>query len=112
MAPGLALADDYPFLDGLTRYAERIDPVSVEFGDAQDVNAAIQTDRSLAAQRPRPANSRERVAHGRRGRALPEPDGERTALMTISPVITVGGGGGGRGRAVRPLSASALSHTH
>ena len=42
VAPGLATAGDYPFLDELTRYAERIDTLSVTSGDAQDVNAATQ----------------------------------------------------------------------
>ena len=42
MAGGAARAGDYPFLDGLTRYVERIDTLSVASGDARDVNATIQ----------------------------------------------------------------------
>ncbi len=42
IASGTARAGDYPFLDELTRYAERIDTVTVTSGDAEDVNAATQ----------------------------------------------------------------------
>ncbi len=42
MAGGAARAGDYPFLDGLMRYVERIDTLSVESGDARNVNAATQ----------------------------------------------------------------------
>jgi hypothetical protein len=42
IASGPARAGDYPFLDELTRYAERIDTLSVTSGDAEDVNAATQ----------------------------------------------------------------------
>ena len=42
MASGAAHAGDYPFLDGLMRYVERIDTLSVASGDARNVNAATQ----------------------------------------------------------------------
>ena len=42
MAGGAARAGDYPFLDGLMRYVQRIDTLSVESGDARNVNAATQ----------------------------------------------------------------------
>ena len=97
MAPGLALADDYPFLDGLTRYAERIDTVSVESGDAQDVNAAIQTVDPW----PRNARNRRIPASGSRMVGAIEryqnPTAGAQPLAPIAPVTPVGGGGGGAG---------------
>jgi hypothetical protein len=94
---GCACAQDYPFLDGLTRYAERIDTLSVTSGDAQDVNAAIQTinpwprhafDRRIPANGQRMVGAVNRFQNPNTAGAPPPP---------IAPVIQIGGGGQGAG---------------
>jgi hypothetical protein len=63
MAVGGAHAgQDYPFLDELTRYAERIDTLSVVSGDARNVNAATQ----IIDPWPRYARDRRIPANGQR----------------------------------------------
>ncbi len=90
-----ARAQDYPFLDGLTRYAERIDTLSVTSGDAQDVNAAIQTidpwppyarDRRIPANGQRMVGAIERFQNPK----LPP-------LPTFAPLGGGQGYGGGQG---------------
>ena len=93
---GVARAGDYPFLDELTRYAERIDTLSVTSGDAKDVNAAIQTID------PWPPNSRNRniPANGQRMvgavNRYQNPKLLGAQSPTLAPIITqsLSGGGG------------------
>lgn len=92
-----ARAQDYPFLDELTRYAERIDTLSVTSGDARDVNAAIQTvdpwpptsrDRRIPANGERMVGAVDRYRNS--GKAGPPPI--QNFLFT-GPTYFGGGGG-------------------
>ena len=92
---GFAQAGDYPFLDELTRSAERIDTVTVESGDAQDVNTAVQTIDPWprhAFDRRIPANGQRMVGAVNRYQN-PRSLGEQAP--TLAPVTQIGGGGGG-----------------
>ena len=91
-----ARAQDYPFLDELTRYAERIDTLSVTSGDARDVNAAIQTVDPwppYARDRRIPVNGQRMVGAVDR---YQNPKQLGAQAPTLAPVIPVGGGGGGQ----------------
>ena len=96
IASGLARAGDYPFLDELTRYAERIDTLSVTSGDAQDVNAATQIINpwpSYARDRRIPANGQRMVGAINR---YQNPRLLGAQAPTLSPIImqSLQGGGG------------------
>jgi hypothetical protein len=102
LAGGTARAGDYPFLDGLTRYVERIDTLSVTSGDARDVNAAIQIID------PWPPNARDRriPANGQRMvgaiNRYQNPRLLGAQAPTLAPIITQslqGGSGGDQGSA-------------
>ena len=96
IASGLARAGDYPFLAELTRYAERIDTLSVTSGDAQDVNAATQIINpwpSYARDRRIPANGQRMVGAINR---YQNPRLLGAQAPTLSPIIMqrLQGGGG------------------
>jgi hypothetical protein len=59
---GAHAGQDYPFLDELTGYAQRIDTLSVASGDARNVNAATQ----IIDPWPRYARDRRIPANGQR----------------------------------------------
>ncbi len=76
---GSAFAGDYPFLDELTRYAERIDTLSVASGDAQSANVALQVidpwppyarDRRIPADGKRMVGAVNRYQNAKSGQAL------------------------------------------
>jgi hypothetical protein len=102
MAGGAARAGDYPFLDGLTRYVERIDTLSVASGDARDVNAAIQIIDPwppYARDRRIPANGQRMVGAINR---YQNPRLLGAQAPTLAPIITQtlqGGGAGDQGSA-------------
>ena len=83
--PGSARAGDHPFLDALTRYAERIDTINVASGDAQDVNAATQ----IIDPWPSTARNRRIPVNGqrmhRRDQPLPESQSARRASPDAVP---------------------------
>jgi hypothetical protein len=101
MAVGVAHAgEDYPFLDELTRYAQRSDTLSVVSGDARNVNAATQIinpwpvyarDRRIPASGQRMVGAIDRYQNPKKlGAQAP----------TLSPIINQslqGGGGGDQG---------------
>ena len=98
IACGSARAGDHPFLDALTRYAERIDTINVASGDAQDVNAATQIIDpwpSTARNRRIPVNGQRMVGAINR---YQNPSLLGAQAPTLSPVIlTSGSSGGGSG---------------
>ena len=102
MAGGAARAGDYPFLDELTRYVERIDTLSVASGDARDVNAAIQIIDPWpphARDRRIPANGERMVGAINR---YQNPRLLGAQAPTLAPIITQtlqGGGAGDQGSA-------------
>ncbi len=100
VASGSAQAGDYPFLDELTRYAERIDPVSVVSGDAQDVNAAIQIIDpwpSYARDRRIPVNGQRMVGAINRYQNPSQLGAQAPTLAPAIPSSASGGGGSGGG---------------
>jgi hypothetical protein len=89
---------DEPFWDELTRYAERIDTVSVVSGDAQDVNAAVQTIDPwppYARDRRIPISGQRLVGAVNRYQNPTAPGAQPPT--TLAPVMPIGGGGGGGG---------------
>jgi hypothetical protein len=95
IACGFARAGDYPFLDEVTRYAERIDTITVASGDAQDVNAAIQIIDPwppTARNRRIPVNGQRMVGAINR---YQNPSLLGAQAPTLSPVILTSGSGGG-----------------
>ena len=97
-ASGLARAGDYPVLDELTRYAERIDTLSVTSGDAEDVNAVTQIIDPwppYARDRRIPANGQRMVGAINR---YQNPALLGAQAPTLAPIIQpTGSGGGGSG---------------
>ena len=87
-ACGAALAGDYPFLDELTQYAQRVDTLSVASGDAKDVNAVTQ----IIDPWPRYARDRRIPANGQRMVGAINRYQNRTLLgaqaPTLAPIIT------------------------
>jgi hypothetical protein len=103
MAVGVAHAgEDYPFLDELTGYAQRIDTLSVVSGDARNVNAATQIINPwplYARDRRIPANGQRMVGAIDR---YQNPKLLGAQAPTLSPIITQslqGGSGGDQGSA-------------
>jgi len=101
MAAGAARAGgDNPFWDELTRYAQRINTLSVVSGDAKDVNAAthiIDPWPLYARDRRIPANGQRMVGAINR---YQNPKLLGAQAPTLSPIITQtlqGGGGGDQG---------------
>ena len=101
MAVGAARAgEDDPFWDELTRYAQRINTLSVVSGDARDVNAATQIIDPwppYARDRRIPANGQRMVGAINR---YQNPKLLGAQAPTLSPIITQtlqGGGGGDQG---------------
>lgn len=99
-ACGAARAGDYPFLDELTQYAQRIDTLSVASGDAKDVNAVTQ----IIDPWPRYARDRRIPANGQRMvgaiNRYQNPRLLGAQAPTLAPIITqstTGGGGGDQG---------------
>jgi hypothetical protein len=96
MAVGGAHAgQDYPFLDELTRYAQRIDTLSVVSGDARNVNAATQIIDPwprYARDRRIPVNAQRMVGAINR---YQNPKKLGAQAPTLSPIITSGSSGGG-----------------
>lgn len=99
---GAAPAGDYPFLDELTQYVQRIDTLSVVSGDARDVNAATQIINPwplYARDRRIPANGQRMVGAINR---YQNPKLLGAQAPTLAPVITQslqGGGGADQGSA-------------
>jgi hypothetical protein len=99
---GAGLAGDYPFLDELTQYVQRIDTLSVVSGDARDVNAAAQIINPwplYARDRRIPANGQRMVGAINR---YQNPKLLGAQAPTLAPVITQslqGGGGADQGSA-------------
>lgn len=96
-----ARAGDYPFLDGLTRYVERIDTLSVASGDAEDVNAVTQIIDPwplYARDRRIPVNGRRMVGAVDR---YQNPNRLGAQAPTLAPIIapTSQGGGSDQGSA-------------
>jgi hypothetical protein len=85
---GACAGEDYPFLDELTRYAERIDTLSVVSGDARNVNAATQ----IINPWPRYARDRRIPANGQRMvgaiNRYQNPRLLGAQAPTLSPIIT------------------------
>jgi len=88
--------EDYPFMDELTRYAERIDTLSVTSGDARDVNAATQ----IIDPWPRYSHDRRIPANGQRMvgavNRYQNPKLLGAQAPTLAPIIlqSLQGGGG------------------
>jgi hypothetical protein len=96
MALGVAHAgEDYPFLDELSRYAERIDTLSVVSGDARNINATTQ----IINPWPRYARDRRIPANGQRMVGAIDryqnPKKLGAQAPTLSPIITPQGSVGG-----------------
>lgn len=85
---GASAGQDYPFLDELTRYAERIDTLSVASGDARNVNAATQ----IINPWPRYARDRRIPVNGQRMvgaiNRYQDPKLLGAQAPTLSPIIT------------------------
>jgi hypothetical protein len=103
IACGDAGAADYPFLDEMARYFQRIDTISVTSGDARDVNAVthiIDPWPRYSRNRRIPANGERMVGAITRYRN-PGGLGTAAAAPTLAPIIiptstgAAGGGGGG-----------------
>jgi hypothetical protein len=93
---GSARAGGYPLFDELTRYAERIDTLSVTSGDAEDVNAATQIIDpwpAYARDRRIPTNGQRMVGAINR---YQNPSLLGAQAPTLAPVIQPGGSGGGQ----------------
>jgi hypothetical protein len=92
---GAHAGQDYPFLDELTGYAQRIDTLSVVSGDARNVNAATQ----IIDPWPRYARDRRIPANGQRMVGAIDryqnPKKLGVQAPTLAPIITVGSSASG-----------------
>jgi hypothetical protein len=87
---GAHAGQDYPFLDELSGYAQRIDTLSVASGDARNVNAATQIINPwplYARDRRIPANGQRMVGAINR---YQNPKLLGAQAPTLSPIITQG----------------------